>query len=143
MRTGPLIGRSRRPHRRPNARRRALAALAATALAPAFTACGAESPQPPRAYVNKLAVATNGISTAGGNAYRLTTFGGPHAPGLNSLEATASSSAHTLALVDRRNRDWIYLGSTVHRIVSDSVSMLGACGLDRARTRLLRETRRS
>jgi hypothetical protein len=141
-RSARLPRRRQPPRRRPGPRRRAVAALATTALALAVTACGAEPPQPPKASIDKLASATSAISTACGKAYLLTAFGGPHPSGLKRLDATASSSAHTLALVDRRNPNWFYLGATVHKIVAESVAMLGACGLDRARTRLLHETAR-
>jgi hypothetical protein len=114
--------------------------LSTVAVALAVVACGAEPPQAPLAYARKLGAATSGISTACGKAYLLTAFGGPHATGLDGLETAASSSAHSLALVLRRDPAWIYQGETVREIVSDSVSLLGSCELHDARTRLLRQT---
>jgi hypothetical protein len=118
-----------------------LTCTATAALALAVTACGAQPPQAPLAYAKKLSAATSGISTACGYAYRVTAFDATDRARLATLEADASSSAHKLALVYRRNPNWIYQGSTVSKIVSDSVSMLGSCGLDRARARLLHETK--
>lgn len=90
----------------------------------------------------KLSVATSGISTACGLAYQLTAFpGDDHRSGLETLEATASSSAEKLASVYRRNPAWIYQGETVHDIVRDALSMLDACGLPGAKSTLLRATR--
>lgn len=121
---------------------RQLAAWAAAAgLALAVAGCGAQPPQAPLAYAKKLDVSTSGISTACGKAYLLSAFGGSHAKGLKGLDDAASSSAHTLALVDRRDPSWVFLGETVRQIVSASASMLETCGLHRARARLLRETR--
>jgi hypothetical protein len=112
------------------------------ALVLAVAACGAEPPQAPLADAKRLDVATNAISTACGKADLLTAFGGPHPPGLHGLDATAASSAHTLALVERRDPAWIYQGSTVRAIVDESVSLLGSCGLHRAQTQLRHETAR-
>jgi len=70
----------------------------------------------------------------------LQAFGGSHPAGMDALEASASASVSKLSLVAHRNPAWIYLGSTVRQIVAESASMLDSCGLDRARTRLLRET---
>jgi hypothetical protein len=121
--------------------RRPLAWVSAAALAIAVAGCGAAPPQAPPGYEKKLGVSTSGISTACGKAYLLRAFGGSHATGMKGLDAAAAHSAHTLALVDRRDPRWIFLGETVRAIVSDSASMLDSCGLHRARARLLRETR--
>jgi len=80
----------------------------------------------------KLSVATGGISTACGLTYQATAFAGDHTSDLETLEATASSSATKLASVYAKNPAWIYQGETVGQIVEDSVAMLNACGLHRS-----------
>ncbi|HLI58819.1 MAG TPA: hypothetical protein VKV21_04055 [Solirubrobacteraceae bacterium] len=131
----PAVVRARRSRR--------LATLAvAAALAPALAGCGAPPPQPPLKDANLIDSATSGISTACGQAYVLGAFGGSHPAGMAALEASASASVAKLVLVAHRNPRWIYLGSSVRQIVAESASMLDACGLRRARTRLLRDTRR-
>jgi hypothetical protein len=114
--------------------------LAVPALATALAACGPTPPQAPLKQARKLSVSTSGISTACGLAYQLTAFPGHHTSGLETLEATASSSARTLASVYARNQAWIYQGETVHDIVRDSLAMLSACGLTRAKSVLAHAT---
>jgi hypothetical protein len=118
--------------------RAAVAVTAACALA----ACGATPPQAPLPYAKKLDSATSGISTACGLAEQVTAFPGDHRKDLITLEVTAGSSGLKLASVYRRNPAWIYQGETVRQIVTDSVSLLGSCGLRGAQTQLKRATRR-
>jgi hypothetical protein len=114
--------------------------LAAPALAATLAACGATPPQAPLKQAKKLGVATSGISTACGLAYQLTAFPGYHKSDLETLEATAASSARKLASVYARNQAWIYQGETVHDIVRDSLAMLSACGLTKAQSVLAHAT---
>ncbi len=90
----------------------------------------------------KLDTSLSGISTACGLAYQLSAFPPPPAAQLASLEATARRQAAKLASVFHQNPGWIYQGETVSRIVDDGISMLGSCGLTRARTALAGETGR-
>jgi hypothetical protein len=108
--------------------------LIVPAAALALAACGAPPPQAPPKQAMKLSVATSGISTACGLAYQATAFPGTgnQAADLETLEASASSSATKLASVYRGNPAWIYQGDTVSEIVGDAVAMLRACGLGRA-----------
>lgn len=114
--------------------------VAAPALTVAVAACGAASSEAPTTQAMKLSVATSGISTACGLAYQSTAFPRDHRSDLKTLEATASASAAKLAGVYRRNPAWIYQGETVHDIVRDALSMLGACELTQAEHALLRGT---
>lgn len=113
---------------------------AVPALAVAVAACGPTPPQAPLKQAKKLSVATSGISTACGLAYQVTAFPGNHKSDLETLEATASSSAQKLASVYARNQAWIYQGETVHDVVRDALSMLHACGLGEAERTLRRAT---
>jgi hypothetical protein len=114
--------------------------IAVPALAIAIAACGATPPQPPLKQTQKLSVATSGISTACGLAFQLTAFPGAHKKDMETLEATAASSAMKLASVFTRNQAWIYQGETVHDIVRDALSMLSTCGLTEAQSVLAHET---
>jgi hypothetical protein len=114
--------------------------IAAPALALALTACGPTPPQAPLGQAMKLSVATSGISTTCGLAFQVIAFPGNHKRDLETLEATASSSAKKLASVYARNQAWIYQGETVHDIVRDSLAMLSTCGLPHAETTLARAT---
>jgi hypothetical protein len=114
--------------------------LLLTAAALTLAACGATPPQAPPRQAQKLSVATGGISTACGLAYQVTAFPGNHKSDLETLEATAASSARKLATVSARNQAWIYQGETVHDIVRDALSMLSACGLTKAESVLAHET---
>ena len=120
----------------PNAKR----LMAAPVLAAALAACGPTPPQAPLKEAKKLSVATSGISTACGLAYQVTAFPGNHKSDLETLEATAASSARKLATVYARNQAWIYQGETVHDIVRDALSMLSACGLAKAQSTLAHAT---
>ena len=106
----------------------------------ALAACGPTPPQAPLKQAQKLSVATSGISTACGLAYQVTGFPGNHKAALQTLEATATSSAQKLASVYARNTAWMYQGETVHDVVRDSLSMLSACGLTRAQSALAHAT---
>jgi hypothetical protein len=114
--------------------------LVGSAAALAVSACGATPPQAPLGEAQKLSVATGRIATACGFAYQVTAFAGNHRSDLQTLEATASSSARKLASVYVRNQAWIYQGETVHDIVRDALSMLGACGLTTAQRVLAEAT---
>ena len=100
----------------------------------AFSAggCGPTPPQAPPAQAKELDRATSGISTACGEAAQLTAFPGDHTRDVETLEATAESSARRLAGVYHRDPAWIYQGETVRAIVADGRSMLRDCGLPRA-----------
>jgi hypothetical protein len=101
-----------------------------------LAACGPTPPQAPLPYAKKLDSATSGISTACGLAEQVTAFSGEHGSDLITLEVTASNSGLKLASVYRKNPAWIYQGETVRQIVTDSVSLLGSCGLHRAQAQL-------
>ena len=109
--------------------------VAAVTPAP-VSACGATPPQAPFHEAQKLDKSTSGISTACGETYQVTAFGGDHRRHLETLEATATSNARKLASVYRRNPAWIYQGETVAAIVKDAVSTLSDCGLDGAKATL-------
>lgn len=106
-------------------------ALVAVALA-AGGGCGATPPQAPFAQAKKLDSATGDIAAACGLSYQVTAFPGDHRADLAKLEASATSSARTLASVYAHNPAWIYQGETVRQIVDDGVVMLRTCGLDDA-----------
>lgn len=117
-------------------------AVLATGLLLLAAACGPTPPQAPLPYAKKLDSATSAISTACGLAEQVTAFPGQHREDLITLEVTAGSSGLKLASVYRRNPAWIYQGETVRQIVTDSVSLLGSCGLKSAQTELKRATGR-
>jgi hypothetical protein len=114
--------------------------IAVPALALTIAACGATPPQPTLKQTQKLSVATSAISTACGLAFQLNAFPGKHTKDMETLEATATSSAKKLASVYRRNQSWIYQSETVHDIVRDALSMLSTCGLTKAQSVLAHET---
>ncbi len=117
-------------------------AVAALAAALTLAACGPTPPQAPLPYAKKLDSATSGISTACGLAEQVTAFAPRQGKDLITLEVTAGASGLKLASVYRRNPAWIYQGETVRQIVTDSVSLLGSCGLKNAQTELKRATGR-
>jgi hypothetical protein len=121
---------------RSSAIRRILPLAGALALA----ACGATPPEAPLKQAARLDSATSGISTACGLTYQVTAFPGDHAADLETLEATASSSAQKLASVYAKNPAWMYQGETVGEIVRDALSMLDTCGLTQAEHTLRRAT---
>ena len=104
----------------------------AVALALALAGCGPLPPQAPLREAQKLTNATGGIAFACGQAFRLTAFGGMHAPGLAALDTKATSSARKLRGVAERNPDWIYQGETVADIATAGAQKLRGCGLGRA-----------
>ena len=67
--------------------------LAAPALVLLVTACAGTSSQAPLKQAKKLSVSTSGISTACGLAFQATAFPGADKKDLETLEATAASSA--------------------------------------------------
>ena len=114
--------------------------LAVPALVLLVTACAGTSSQAPLKEAKKLSVSTSGISTACGLAFQATAFPGAHKKDLETLEATAASSAKKLASVYVRNQAWIYQGDTVRQIVAQALSMLSTCGLTRAQGVLAHDT---
>jgi hypothetical protein len=114
--------------------------LAVSALVLLVTACAGTSSQAPLNEAKKLGVSTSGISTACGLAFQATAFPGAHKKDLETLEATAASSAKKLASVYVRNQAWIYQGDTVRQIVAQALSMLSSCGLTKAQSALAHET---
>ena len=116
--------------------------LAVPALVLLVAACAGTSSQAPLTEAKKLSVSTGAISTACGLAFQATAFPGAPKKDLETLEATAASSAKKLASVYKRNQAWIYQGVTVRQIVGQSLSMLSTCGLTQAERTLLRATSR-
>jgi hypothetical protein len=114
--------------------------LTPLALVLVLAGCGNAGPNAPPSVSSKLNDATSGISTACGNAYRVTAFPGDHRADLSKLEQSAGSSAETLASVYRRNPDWRYLGSSLRTVVQDSLSLLDSCGLHQTQMRLEQAT---
>jgi hypothetical protein len=102
---------------------------AALVVAVAGASCGPTPPQAPLAQAKKLDAATSDIATACGLTYQVTAFPGDHRADLADVEASATSSARTLASVYGRDPSWIYQGETVRQIVDDGIAMLRACGL--------------
>jgi hypothetical protein len=120
--------------------RRLVGLVTPVALALSLSACGPTPPQAPFHQAQKLDKSTSDISTACGETYQVTAFGGDYRRDLETLEATATSSAQKLASVYRRNPAWIYQGETVAAIVKDAVSTLSDCGLNDAKATLARLT---
>jgi hypothetical protein len=114
--------------------------LAVAAIVLLVTACAGTSSQAPLKEAKKLSVSTSGISTACGLAFQVTAFPGAHKKDLETLEATAASSAKKLASVYARNQAWIYQGDTVRQIVAQALSMLSTCGLTEAQSALAHDT---
>ncbi len=114
----------------------ALAPLAVLTVALILAGCGATPPQAPLPQAMKLDSATSGIATACGLTYQVTAFPGDHRADLETLEATATTSARKLASVYARDPAWIYQGETVGEILHDGVSLLRACGLHGAASAL-------
>jgi hypothetical protein len=114
--------------------------LAVAALVVVVTACGGNSSSVPLDQAKKLSVSTTGISTACGLAYQAANFPGANKKDLETLEATAESSAKKLASVYQANQAWIYQGVTVRQIVGQALSMLSTCGLTKAQSALAHAT---
>jgi hypothetical protein len=114
------------------------AALVVLALAGALiVGCSQPGMQAPLREAAKLDEATKTIANSCGYADELTAFGGAHPLGLGKLDASATAGARKLLRVWRRNRTWIYQGETINGIVSDSITLLGDCGLSGAQRALL------
>ncbi|MBV9797160.1 MAG: hypothetical protein JO039_03855 [Solirubrobacterales bacterium] len=111
-------------------RLRRASALALCGLAVA--GCTQPGSQAPKAQAAKLSHATGDISLACGYAQELTAFGGPNQPGVGTQESMALEGAHLLVSVWSHNPMWVYQGETISGVVSDSISLLGNCGLTRA-----------
>lgn len=110
---------------------RSIAALAAAALlAAAISACGPLPPQAPVAQASKISTALTTIVAACGESYRLQEFTAH--PDLSGLDATAASSAGTLAAVAIRHPAWVYQGKTLAQISALSEGQLRSCALPRA-----------
>lgn len=116
-------------------------ALALLALVVALPGCGPTPPQAPLPEAKKLDESLSGISTACGEAYQVTAFGGDHTKDLITLNATASSDVQKLASVYRRNPEWIYQGETIRGLLQDSWSTLSGCGLTTAARAVVRVSR--
>ncbi len=123
--------------------RRATALGLALLVMAALTGCGATPPQAPLPQAKKLDASTSGLSSACGLAYQASAFSAPGQADLSSYEATASTQARKLASVYALDPSWIYQGETVRKIVHDSISMLGSCGLTGAQAVLVKQTRDS
>jgi hypothetical protein len=107
--------------------------VAIATLALAVGGCAQPGTQAPKPEAAKLSVGASDISTACGYAEELTAFSGPHASGLSALESMAADGAHKLAGVFARSQTWIYQGESIGALMNDSISLLGDCGLTRAR----------
>jgi hypothetical protein len=104
-------------------------------------ACAQPGTQAPLAQAKKLDEATSAISVSCGYADQIAAFGGRRTRGLRKLDASAAAGARKLLSVYARDRSDIYQGETIKTIVSDSIALLGECGLDQARGVLQRATR--
>jgi hypothetical protein len=110
----------------------------AVGLTLALAGCAqAGTPQVSSGEAASIGVATGRIAVACGTAEELRAFGGPHPPGLAGQESIAVSGARKLAEVYRHDHGHIYQGESVGAVLHDTISLLGDCGLGRAR-RLLR-----
>ena len=107
-------------------------ACALVALAAAAAGCAQPGTQAPRPEAAQLFHATGDISLACGYAEELTAFGGPHPAGLPSQDTMAVFGARLLLKVWSHSRTWIYQGESINGVVSDSISLLGECGLTKA-----------
>jgi len=111
---------------------RGLVALAVVTGALTAAGCAQPGAQAPKPEAARLSHATGDISLACGYAEELRAFGGPHPAGLGTQETMAVFGARLLLDVWSRNRTWVYQGETINGVVSDSISLLGDCGLPRA-----------
>ncbi len=116
--------------------------VAALLVAGAAAGCAQPGTQAPKPEAARLSHATGDISLACGYAEELTAYGGAGRSGLGAEEATAATGAHLLAEVFSRGPSWVYQGESVAGVVSDSISLLGECGLRRARRTLQTATAR-
>ena len=119
------------------------AALTAGALLSALSlaACSQPGTQVPLSGAKKLDEATTAISVSCGYAEQTAAFEGVHARGLVVLDASAAAGARKLVSVYRQLPSDVYQGETVSQIVSDSVELLGQCGLRGAQRILTRAQR--
>jgi hypothetical protein len=104
--------------------------------------CAQPGSQAPKPEAARLFHATGDISLACGYAQELTAFGGHHPAGLKTQETMAVFGARLLVDVWSRNRTWTYQGETIDQVVSDSISLLGDCGLPDAQRFLQHEISR-
>ena len=110
-------------------RARLACAGAMAALALGAAGCTQPGTQAPKPEAARLFHATGDISLACGYAQELIAFGGPHPAGLGTQDTMAVFGARLLLKVWSRNRTWEYQGETISQVVSDSISLLGTCGL--------------
>jgi hypothetical protein len=101
--------------------------------------CAQPGTQAPLAQARLLDEATSTIADDCGYAQEITASGRTD---VVRFDRDASGGARKLLSVWRRDRSWIYQGESVNGIVSDSISLLGDCGLPRAQ-RALRQGIRS
>ena len=114
--------------------------LATVGLLAILAGCGPTPPQAPFPEAKKLDSATSGISTACGLSSQVTAFPPPDHKDLVTLDAVATEDARKLARVYAKNPTWIYQGQTIRQLVSDSLTMLAACGLHGAEKSLRERT---
>jgi len=117
-------------------RRRPLGVLAAAALLLALSGCGQTGTQAPLAQARLLDEATTTLADDCGYAQELIVAAGTHAAGVSRFDRDASAGADKPLSVWGRNRSWIYQGKSINGIVSDSISLLGDCGLPGAQRTL-------
>lgn len=91
----------------------------------------------------ELGVGTSRITAACGTADELRAFGEPDPRRLASQESIAISGVRKLAAVYRHDRSHTYQGESVGAVIHDTISLLGECRLERARTRLVGVLRHS
>lgn len=112
-------------------RSRALGAAIAALLAAGCAEAG--TPYVSLQEAARIGVATSRMTAACGNADQLRAFGGAHPAGLAGQESIALSGARKLAGVYAGDQSRIYQGESVGGVVHDSISLLGGCGLPKAR----------
>ncbi|HEY0515521.1 MAG TPA: hypothetical protein VGD00_00250 [Solirubrobacteraceae bacterium] len=104
---------------------------ASALLAICLAGCGAQPPQAPTAYANRVASALEGITLAcGENAQQraLPQFGPPS----RAPESEAAERALELAHVVKHNPAWVYQGSTLEEVAASAAERLHECGLGAA-----------
>jgi hypothetical protein len=115
----------------------AASAIATCLLTAGLCSCGATPPQAPPHAAHTLGGTTSTISSVCGVADQLHAFGGADRRSQLALEAAAETAARRLLTVYRANRNWIFQGEPVAKIVNESISALRECGLARAARPLL------
>jgi hypothetical protein len=105
----------------------ALSWVAALTAGWAVAGCTQPGTQAPALEAQRLDEATSAMTSACGEALQATGLS-PKAS-VASFDTAAGVGARKLIGVWRRDRTWIYQGETVNGIVSDSILLLGDCGL--------------